>query len=116
MNNTMSYGGYEGCLQYDDEADIFHGRIIGIRDVITFEGKSIRELKKALKDSIGDYLEMCEQEHKSPDKPFSGKLTLRLGPKLHNKAVHAAAAAHKSLNTWIIDAIENNLVKQNIRK
>ncbi len=110
----MSYRGYKGYFEYDEKADIFHGQIIGIRDVITFQGRSIDELKIALKDSIDDYLEMCDQEEKSPDKPFSGKFSLRLPPEVHSKVAQAAASAHKSINSWITDVVENNLEKQNI--
>lgn len=110
----MSYRGYKGYFEYDEKADIFHGQVIGIRDVITFQGRSIDDLKVALKDSIDDYLEMCEQEEKSPDKPFSGKFSLRLPPEVHSKVAQAAASAHKSINSWITDVVENNLEKQNI--
>ena len=110
----MSYRGYKGYFEYDEKADIFHGQIIGIRDVITFQGRSIDDLKAALKDSINDYLEMCEQEEKSPDKPFSGKFSLRLPPEVHSKVAQAAASSHKSINSWITDVVENNLEKQNI--
>ncbi|MCR4344323.1 MAG: type II toxin-antitoxin system HicB family antitoxin, partial [Candidatus Scalindua sp.] len=106
--------GYKGYFEYDEKADIFHGQVIGIRDVITFQGRSIDDLKVALKDSIDDYLEMCEQEEKSPDKSFSGKFSLRLPPEVHSKVAQAAASAHKSINSWITDVVENNLEKQNI--
>ncbi len=107
----MSYRGYKGYFEYDEKADIFHGQVIGIRDVITFQGRSIDDLKVALKDSIDDYLEMCEQEEKSPDKPFSGKFSLRLPPEIHSKVAQAAASTHKSINSWITDVVESNLEK-----
>ena len=110
----MLYRGYKGYFEYDEKADIFHGQVIGIRDVITFQGRSIDDLKVALKDSIDDYLDMCEQEEKSPDKPFSGKFSLRLPPEVHSKVAQAAASAHKSINSWITDVVENNLEKQDI--
>ncbi len=105
----MSYRGYKGYFEYDEKADIFHGQVIGIRDVITFQGRSIDDLKVSLKDSIDDYLEMCDQEEKSPDKPFSGKFSLRLPPEVHSKVAQAAASAHTSINSWITDVVENNL-------
>ena len=86
----MSYRGYKGYFEYDEKADIFHDQVIGIRDVVTFQGRSIDDLKAALKDSIDDYLEMCEQEDKSPDKPFSGKFSLRLPPEVHSKVAQAS--------------------------
>ena len=50
---------------------IFHGEIINIRDVITFQGQSVAELTKAFRDSIEDYLQFCEERGESPEKPFS---------------------------------------------
>jgi len=110
----MTHRNYKGYFEYDEKADIFHGQVIGIKDVITFQGRSIDDLKIALKDSVDDYLEMCEEEGKSPDKPFSGRFSLRLPPELHSKVSQAAAVAHTSINSWITDLVKNNLKSQNI--
>ena len=105
----MKYKGYTGHFDYDEDADLFHGKVLGIRDVVTFQGRSLDELKTALQDSIDDYLEMCEKHGKEPDKPFSGRFSLRISPELHEKAVSASMAVHESLNTWITEAIKNTL-------
>jgi len=105
----MKYKGYTGYFDYDEEADIFHGKILGIRDVVTFQGRSVDELKAALRDSVDDYLEMCEKHGKEPDKPFSGKFSLRIPPELHEQVVSAAVETHESLNRWITDAIKSAL-------
>ena len=58
----MKYKGYFGKITYnDDEAKIFHGEVIGLKDIITFQGKSVNELKKAFQDSINDYLSWCKE-------------------------------------------------------
>jgi len=75
------------------------------RDVITFQGKTVNELKKAFRDSINEYLAFCEERNKTPEKPFSGKLNLRLSTDLHRKAYIAAKHEHVSLNQWIAEAI-----------
>ena len=105
----MKYKGYTGHFNYDEDADIFHGKVIGIRDVITFQGRSLDELKTALDDSIDDYLEMCDKHGKVPDKPFSGKFSLRIPPELHEQVASAAIITHESLNTWITEAIKTAL-------
>jgi len=56
----MKYKGYFGEVTYDDEAKIFHGEVIGLKNIITFQGKSVNELKQAFQDSINDYLAWCE--------------------------------------------------------
>ena len=70
----MEYKGYVGQVTFDDEADIFHGEVANTRDVITFQGKSVDEIRKAFHESIDDYLEWCQERNKVPDKPFSGEL------------------------------------------
>ena len=112
----MSYKNYKGHFDYDEKADIFHGQVIGIKDVLTFQGTSISELKKALKDSVEDYLEMCEQEGKSPDKPFSGKFSLRINPELHSRIAQSAAQTKKSINSLVTQAIEWSLSQENLTK
>lgn len=66
----MAYKGYTGKFEYDPEADIFHGEVLHLSDVITFQGRSIDELKQALADSVEDYLDFCAEEGGSPRKPF----------------------------------------------
>ena len=56
----MTYKGYSGTVRFDDEAEIFHGEVIGLRDVVTFQGRTADELKTAFQESIDDYLELCE--------------------------------------------------------
>jgi len=102
----LSYKGYVGQVEFDDEANIFHGEIIGIRDVITFQGKSVAEIRKAIKDSVEDYFDMCKKHKKEPEKPFSGKLILRLNSDLHRKVACAALRDGKSINKWIMETLD----------
>ncbi len=102
----LSYKGYVGQVEFDDEANIFHGEIIGIRDVITFQGKSVAEIRKAIKESVEDYFDMCKKHKKEPEKPFSGKLILRLNSDLHRKVACAALRDGKSINKWIMETLD----------
>ena len=74
--------------------------------MITFQGRSIDELKTALADSVEDYLEFCRDEGEEPSKPYSGRFNLRLGPELHREVAQAASMAGKSLNAWITDTLK----------
>lgn len=98
----MKYKGYVGVVEFDHEAKIFHGDVIGLKDVITFQGTSVDELEQAFKDSIDDYLAWCAERDEKPEKMFSGKLHVRMNPELH--ADLAAQALHQkiSLNDLII--------------
>ena len=55
----MEYKGYIGKVEFDDEAEIFHGEVINTRDVITFQGTTVAEIKQAFHDSVEDYLDFC---------------------------------------------------------
>jgi len=102
----LNYKGYIGHIVFDDEAEIFHGEVINIRDIVTFQGESVAEIKQAFVDSIDDYLAFCAENGESPDKPFSGKFNLRIDPELHRAAVIASKQSGSSLNNWISNVIQ----------
>jgi predicted HicB family RNase H-like nuclease len=102
----MEYQGYIGKVEFDDEAAIFHGEVINTRDVITFQGKSVAELKKAFRESVDDYLAICAKRGEEPDKPFSGQFVTRISPDLHRRASLAASLAGKSLNAWVAEQLQ----------
>lgn len=103
--NILSYKGYTGRFEYDAEADIFHGEVLHIQDVVTFQGRSIDELKAALADSVEDYLDFCAREGKQPQRPYSGRFNVRISPELHQRIAQEAAHAGKSLNAWLSDSL-----------
>jgi predicted HicB family RNase H-like nuclease len=107
----MTYQSYTGVVEFDDEARIFHREVIGLRDVITFQGRSVEELEVAMRDSVDFYLAWCAERGKSPDKPFSGKLSLRTTPEVHSRAAIAAARLGLSLNKFLEKAIEDETAK-----
>jgi predicted HicB family RNase H-like nuclease len=102
----MTYKGYVGTVDYDDEAGIFHGEVINLRDVITFQGKSVEELRQAVRDSVDDYLEFCAERGEDADKPFSGRFVVRINPELHRDLFVKARLANKSLNAWVNEVLE----------
>ena len=102
----MKPNGYIGQIDFDEDADLFHGQVINLRDVITFQGRSIDELRQALADSVQDYLEFCAECGEAPEKPFSGKAVLRVPPELHRAIAMAAVREGKSLNAWTKEVLE----------
>lgn len=103
----IEYKGYIGHIEFDDEANFFHGEVINTRDVITFQGCSIDELRQALRDSVEAYLAFCAKRGREPNKPFSGKILVRLTPDQHQKIFIAATREGESLNRWIARTLEN---------
>lgn len=105
----LNYKGYVGTVQFDDEAELFHGEVINTRDVITFQATTAHELKQAFIESVDDYLAFCAERNEQPDKPFSGKINLRLDPELHKQAYAKAKQVGKSLNQFFVEAISQQL-------
>ncbi|MCL4492588.1 MAG: type II toxin-antitoxin system HicB family antitoxin [Nitrospirae bacterium] len=97
----MEYKGYTAKVEFDDKAEIFHGEVIGIKDVVTFQGRTAKELKKAFRESVDDYLAFCKERGESPDKPFTGKFVVRLSPELHRKIYLSAKFSNESINAWL---------------
>jgi len=110
----MKYKGYIGKTEYDDEAEIFYGEVMGLRDVVTFKGTSVKELQKSFRESIDDYLAFCKRMNKSPDIPVSGRLILRVPPELHSYAAATAKSEGISLNSWVTEAVRDKLYAKEI--
>ena len=102
----MKYKGYTGVVQFDDEAMIFHGEVIGVRDVITFRGTTTEELKKEFEESIDGYLDWCKELGQKPEKPYSGRFNVRIPSELHARLDIAAKTHGESLNSFVQHALE----------
>ncbi len=101
----LTYKGYNGLLEVDTEAGILFGRVLDLRDVITFKGRTVEEAVQAFHDSIEEYLEFCQERGEEPNKPFSGKVPFRTTPDRHRQVYIAARKAGKSLNAWMDDVL-----------
>jgi predicted HicB family RNase H-like nuclease len=101
----LHYKGYTGHAEYDDTAQVFHGEVLETRDVITFQGTTVEEVERAFRDSVDDYLEFCGQRGEEPEKPFSGRLMLRLPAALHRRLYAQARREGKSLNQLISERL-----------
>ena len=104
----MTYKGYEAVVELDEEANVFTGEVINTRDVITFQGNSVGELKQAFEDSVEDYLEFCASRGEEPEKPFSGNFVVRMQPALHRELALRARREGKSLNSLVIECLEHS--------
>jgi len=101
----MKYKGYIGHVEYDDEAKIFHGEVVGLKDIITFQGTSVEELEQAFKGSVDDYLSWCGETGEKPEKSFSGTFNLRIPPALHAKLALQAKTMGISLNSYVAEKL-----------
>ncbi len=104
--NTMLYKGYSARIEFDDEDRIFVGHLVGIRDIVGFHGSSVDELEGAFHEAVDDYLAHCAKLKLPPNKPFSGRMLLRVPPEVHARVSAAAQVAGVSLNQWATRALE----------
>ena len=105
--NTMTHKGYTARIEFDERDDIFVGRILGIRAIISFHADNVAELRAQFENAVEDYLQECEDQGIKPEKPASGRLLLRIPPEVHGAALVAAQAAGKSLNQWATEVLQS---------
>jgi predicted HicB family RNase H-like nuclease len=104
--NTMTHKGYTARLEYDERDNIFVGRVLGIRTMISFHGKTVAQLRKEFGRAVEDYIADCKGQRVRPEKPASGKILLRVPPEVHGAARVAAQASGKSLNQWATEVLQ----------
>ena len=104
--DAMEYKGYRGAVRYSAEDRVLHGRLLGIDDVVNFEGSDVEGLEKAFHETVDDYLALCEKLGRAPDREYSGRIPLRIDSALHRRVAIAADSEAKSVNSWIADALE----------
>lgn len=103
---TMHHEGYVATIELDEDAGLFHGEVINTRDVLTFQGRTLDDLRAAFADTIADYVEWCRERGKEPERPYSGNFLLRLSPDLHRRIATAAARAGKSVNAYVAETLD----------
>lgn len=95
--NTMTYKGYKARVEFDERDNLFIGRVLGVRSIISFHGETVVERRSELAHAIDEYLSDCAAQGIEPEKTASGKLLLRMPPEVHGKALVVAQAEGKSL-------------------
>ena len=104
--NNITYKGYTARIEYDAEDKILVGRVIDVADIISFHGSSVKEIEGAFHASIDDYVAACAKLKQPPEKPASGRLMLRIPPRVHASALRRAAQSGQSLNKWAAGVLE----------
>lgn len=106
MNNTMEYKGYVGSVEFSEEDELFFGKVMGIRSLISYEGTTAKELISDFHTAVDDYLAVCEAEGKAPEKAYKGSFNIRISPDLHKQAVICATSRKMSLNSFVENALK----------
>lgn len=113
MNDILQYKDYYASIQFSAADDIFYGKVLGINDLVSFEGSSVKELKKAFHEAVEDYLETCRHIGKEPNKTYKGTFNVRIPTDLHKEAAMFAATNNISLNDFVKTAINYALLHKN---
>jgi predicted HicB family RNase H-like nuclease len=106
MNDILEYKSYYATVQFSAEDEVFYGKIIGINDLVSFEGTTVTALKKAFREAVDDYLETCKQLGKEPEKTYKGSFNVRIPSELHRQAARYATAKNMSLNDFVRYALD----------
>ncbi len=109
MKDMMEYKDYAGSVHYSDEDEVFYGKVEFVRDLISYEGKDVKSLKKAFQESIDDYLALCEKKNMEPEKPFKGSFNIRAGSDLHRQLAVYAQEHELNLNQVVVEALNRFL-------
>ena len=112
MKDVLTYKDYIGSVHFNAEDEVFFGKIEGIEDLVTFEGKSVQELKTSFEEAVADYIDLCQKHSKELEKSYKGSFNVRISPDLHRKIKRTAIKRSMSLNQFIQKAVEDELIKE----
>lgn len=114
MGKTMKYKGYYATIEYSNEDNIFYGVVQGINDMVSFEGESVFELEADFHDAVDDYLRVCKEIGKEPNKPYNGSFNIRIPKELHRMVAEKAADEGITLNEYIKRVLEDSLKEKKL--
>jgi predicted HicB family RNase H-like nuclease len=103
--NSLHYRGYVGSIEFSEEDAVFHGKVVGIKSLVSFEGDSVNTITEDFHDAVDEYLEYCEEKGIEPERPFKGSFNVRVGSELHRQAALEASERGVSLNALVEDAL-----------
>jgi len=108
----LEYKGYTGSIEYSKEDDLLFGKVLGINGLISYEGRTGKELEEDFKESIESYLADCKSQGITPEKPFKGNFNVRIPAELHQKAALLALEDKMSLNSFVAESIRERVFKE----
>ncbi len=109
MSNTMNYQGYVGSVEFSEADGIFFGKVLGVRALISYEGRDASELVADFHGAVDAYLALCEAEGKEPEKAYKGSFNVRISPELHKQIALCAMEANVSLNSFVESALQSKV-------
>ena len=111
MKDVLVYKDFMGSVHFSADDEVFFGKIEGIEDLVSFEGKSVKEIKKAFEEAVDDYVQICKDSNKELEKSYRGSFNVRMPPELHKRVKRTAVKLGISLNQFVQKAVEDELGK-----
>ncbi|MDE6308294.1 MAG: type II toxin-antitoxin system HicB family antitoxin, partial [Bacteroidales bacterium] len=105
----LHYKGFMGSVAFSEKDGVFFGKIEGIKQLVNFEGDSVKELKQSFHEAVDDYLTYCANENIDPQKHYSGSLNIRISPEIHSRIALLAKRRGISINAFIKQALEKQV-------
>ncbi|MDR0456785.1 MAG: type II toxin-antitoxin system HicB family antitoxin [Treponema sp.] len=109
QGSYLHYKNYTGSVEFSEEDAVFHGKVIGVKALISFEGSSVNAITNDFHKAVDEYLQFCAVKGKEPEKPFKGSFNVRISADLHRKLALTASARGVSLNMLVEDAIQQSI-------
>ena len=109
MKDVLEYKEFIGSVRFSAEDEVFHGKIEGIDDLVSYEGTTVAELKKNFRNAVDDYIVLCGEAGKKPAKSCKGTFNVRIPVDLHQAAVRKATLLGVSLNQIVKSALEREV-------
>lgn len=104
-NKYFEYKGYFGSCEICLDSNELFGKVLFIRDLVTYAADSIQDMENEFKAELDDYLEMCKELGKTPDKSLTGNFNVRVGSELHKMISLEALDSTESQNEVIKKAL-----------
>ena len=111
MNDILEYKSYYAEVHFNSDDEVFYGKIIGINDLVSFEGTTVKELKREFQEAVEDYLLTCKELGKDPEKTYKGTFNVRISSELHRQAARHAILKNMTLNEFVRHAIDSLVSK-----
>ena len=112
----LEHRGYTGSIEYSKEDDLLYGKVLGIQGLISYEGKTGKELEEDFINSVDSYLDDCKKEGVAPEKAFKGSFNVRLSAELHQKAAILAIEEKMTLNNFVAESIRERIYRESGNK
>lgn len=111
MDNIMQYKGYVGSVEFSEKDGLFYGRLLGIRSLVSYEGRDAASLVADFHGAVDDYLAACEADGTAPETPYKGSTSVRFKQGTYRRMAIYTTRKGQSINSFVEEACEEKLAR-----